>query len=60
MERCGKTLFYKKGLPALFSKQNLRDPIAFIPEVQALSAPGGLGLSGLALNLVMNSGMARK
>ncbi len=55
--------FYKKGLPASFfpflQKQNLRDPIAFIPEVQALSAPGGLGLQGLAVNLVMNFRMAR-
>ncbi len=44
--------FYKKGLPAFFpKKQNLRDPIAFIPEVQALSAPGGLGLSRARLKI---------
>jgi hypothetical protein len=42
-------LFTKRASPQLLAalppkKQNLRDPIAFIPEVQALSAPGGLGL----------------
>jgi hypothetical protein len=39
-------LFTKRASPQLLAalppkKQNLRDPIAFIPEVQALSAPGG-------------------
>ena len=47
-------------LPALPPKnKNLRDPIACIPEVQALSAPGGLVLQGLAIKLVMNSREAR-